>query len=50
MVRMVLTEKNEAEQAFSTVAEDFASSSRQGHSEEISGELKLSLWKGKTKN
>lgn len=28
MVRMVHTHKNEAEQAFSTVAEDFASSIR----------------------
>lgn len=50
MVRMVHTHKNEAEQAFSTAAEDFASSARQGRSEEISGELKLRLWKGKTKN
>lgn len=50
MVKMVHTKRNEAEQAFSPVAEDFASSARQGHSEESSGELKLSLWKGKTKN
>lgn len=50
MVRMVHSNKNEAEQAFSPVSEDFASSARQDHSEESSGELKLSLWKGKTKN
>lgn len=41
---MMVHIKNEAEQAFSTkLREDFASSARQGHSEEISGELKLSL-------